>query len=242
MTPADKGLVLHRYSITVEAIPEPGKIIKAPVGKKVKQIIALMLELDIFRKNIRVMATDFKTWLITCNPLPPSLLKHEVEYYLEGDNSPRKDAKKYNIHLAPTPSAFKLDITDLMAFLNSDASDSSFMDRLPMLQALNILLSHSMKSSPKIITIGSNRGFSVDASDHRKDLGGGLIALKGYFMSARLATCRTLVNVNVTHTSFYDKRQCPIGRLDAQLRHCELVGPAKISERSSCQDQLFEKQ
>ena len=73
-----------------------------------------------------------------------------------------------------------------------------------MLQALNIFLGHYAKSSPTVATVGSNKSFPLTQNSPKWDLGAGLTALRGFFSSVRVATCRILVNVNVSHGAFYD--------------------------------------
>lgn len=62
---------------------------------------------------------------------------------------------------------------------------------------------HYAKSSPAVATIGSSKSFSITRATPY-DLGAGLSALRGFFSSIRVATCRILVNVNVSHGTFYD--------------------------------------
>lgn len=52
--------------------------------------------------------------------------------------------------------------------------------------------------------IGSIKSFSLSQASPKWDLGAGLYALRGFFSSVRVATCRILVNVNVSHAAFYD--------------------------------------
>lgn len=62
-------------------------------------------------------------------------------------------------------------------------------------------------------TIGASKRFSLANDADKWDLGTGLTAIRGFFSSVRLATCRLLVNVNVSHGAFYEA-----GPLD-QLMH-----------------------
>lgn len=76
-----------------------------------------------------------------------------------------------------------------------------------MLQTLNIFLSHFARSSPAVATIGRSKSFPLGQNAPRRDLGAGLTAVRGFFSSVRVATCRILVNVNVSHAAFYDAIQ-----------------------------------
>lgn len=88
--------------------------------------------------------------------------------------------------------------------------NTTYADKLPVLQALNIFLRHYAKSSPAVATIGSSTSFSITRASPY-DLGAVLSALLGFFSSIRVATCRILANVNVSHGTFYDA--IPLDRL-----------------------------
>jgi len=96
-----------------------------------------------------------------------------------------------------------LTVSELTDYLSSTNVNTAYADKLPVLQALNIFLGHYAKSSPAIATVGS-KSFSLTQDSPRWDLGAGLTALRGFFSSVRVATCRILVNVNVSHGAFYD--------------------------------------
>lgn len=100
-------------------------------------------------------------------------------------------------------------VSELITYLNSTDMNTTYADKLPVLQALNIFLGHYAKSSPTVATVGSSKSFSITTP--KQDLGAGLSALLGFFSSIRLATCRILVNVNVSHGIFYDA--IPLGSL-----------------------------
>jgi hypothetical protein len=75
-------------------------------------------------------------------------------------------------------------------------------DKQELTQALNIFLNHFAKSAEKLVTIGS-KTFSLNQNAERGDLGSGLDVIRGFFSSVRIATCRILVNINVSHGAFY---------------------------------------
>jgi eukaryotic translation initiation factor 2C len=76
-------------------------------------------------------------------------------------------------------------------------------------QALNIFLNHYAKSSNNLATIGLTKSFSLNQNAAKGDLGAGLEVIRGFFSSVRLATCRVLVNINVSHGAFYQAGPLP---------------------------------
>ena len=92
-----------------------------------------------------------------------------------------------------------------MDHLTSSSVSQVMENKSPIIQAFNIFLRHHAKLSPTISTIGTAKSFSETPDVSSKwNLGAGLVALRGFFSSVRVATSRILVNVNVTVGTFYD--------------------------------------
>jgi len=91
----------------------------------------------------------------------------------------------------------------LINYLTSTNLGQSYGDKQELTQALNIFLNHYAKSTSNMAPIGSTKSFSLNQQAARGDLGSGLEVIRGFFSSVRLATCRILVNVNVSHGAFY---------------------------------------
>lgn len=75
-----------------------------------------------------------------------------------------------------------------------------------LVQQLNIILSKVPSGSSSVAKLGHSHFFGLDeggATYDSMDLGGGLIALRGYFSSARPMIGRVLVNVQVLSGAFY---------------------------------------
>lgn len=185
-------MVLYRYHVAVQP---------SAVGKKLSQIIRLLLEspeLAEFREDI---VTDSKSTIISRRRLTTAPMESAINYRAEGEDEPRANAPTYRLRVDETGT---LTISQLTEFLTSTGGGSAYADKLPALQALNIFLSHYARSSPAVATIGSSKSFLLDQSAPKWDLGAGLTAIRGFFSSVRVATCRILVNVNVSHAAFYD--------------------------------------
>ena len=195
-------LVLYRYAVTVEP---------AVKGKKLGQIIKLLLQLPGYVNFRNDIVTDFKSTLISRTRLNPSEAEREVKYKAEGEDEPLADAMIYQLNVVETGT---LTVAELMDYLNSTNLVSTYTEKLPILQALNIFLGHYGKSSNEIATIGKGKSFSLPGGAAKLGLEVGLSALRGFFSSVRVATCRILVNVNVSYGVFYDDI-----RLDTLIIH-----------------------
>ncbi|KAL9118826.1 MAG: hypothetical protein Q9187_004617 [Circinaria calcarea] len=186
------NLVLYRYHVNV---------LPAATGRKLTQIIRLLLEapgyID-FRDDI---VTDFKSTLISRRKLSSGEVKTVIKYRVEGEDEPRDNALSYTVHVEDTGT---LTVAELTGFLTSTNVNAAYSNKLPIIQALNIMVGHYAKSSTAISTIGSSKAFALGQGSDRGDLGAGLIAFRGFFSSVRVAASRILVNINVSHGAFYD--------------------------------------
>ena len=199
-------MVLYRYNVAVEP---------AVAGKKLTQIIRLLLEspgYDQFRDDI---VTDFKSTLISRERLGIDVAVSEVQYRDEGEDDPGPRAKNYRLRIEHTGVITVAELTD---YLTSTNLSQAYADKPSVLQALNIFFAHYAKSTPATATVGSSKTFSLSQHSSKCDLGAGLTAIRGFFSSVRVATGRILVNVNVSHGAFYE----PIS-LDLSIRK---YGPA----------------
>jgi len=176
-------------------------------GKKLSQIIRLLLESPGYAEFREDIVTDSKSTIISRKRLSTGRTETAINYRAEGEDEPRVNAPTYRLRIEETGT---LNISDLTEYLTSTGG-GSYSDKLPTLQALNIFLGHFARSSPAVATIGSSKSFPLGQYAPRMDLGAGLTAVRGFFSSVRVATCRILVNVNVSHAAFYDA--IPLGQL-----------------------------
>lgn len=194
------NLVLYRYSIT--DVKDQGG--KAAAGKKLKQVINLILEQPPLQNIRNDIVTDFKNIVISRTEITTDQLKElprSIQYRAENEDEPRQLAPFYRYTLVPTGT---LTVSELTEFLTSTNANAVF-DKGPITQALNIFLGHYAKSSPQHGTIGANKSFRLDQPEVTNgNLGAGLTALRGFFSSVRVATTRILVNVNMSHAPFYN--------------------------------------
>ena len=186
------NLVLYRYNVAVQPSAQ---------GKKLSQIIRLLLELPEFVELRDDIVTDYKSTLICRKKIGPDTVESAIQYRAEGEDEPTAYALSYRIRVQETGI---LTVSQLTDHLTSSSATSIFSETKPLLQALNIFLGHYTKSSPTIATVGSSKAFDITQGSPKLDLGAGLTAIRGFFTSVRVATCRILVNVNVSNGVFYD--------------------------------------
>lgn len=196
LTPAN-DLTLYRYHVDVQP---------AAAGKKLKRIFALLFETTAFVAIRDGIATDYRAIIISRVKLPPTADRVTVPYRFEDEDQPRAGATNYTFTIQETGT---LTISELLNFLRSTNVNDRYNSKDQAIQALNIIMARSPNTNSNVVSPGRNRFFPIDANASRADLLGALQAIRGYFTSVRAATGRILININVSHSVFYEP-----GRLD----------------------------
>lgn len=210
-------LLLFRYSI--EILPDQRG--RTPTGKKVKRVVQLLLEEHLAQYGHDI-ATDFKSNLISKTELDLDEDCYEIHYKAEDEDDPAPNARIYQIRLQPTGA---LTVSELMDYLTSSHSGALFGSKDEIIQALNIVVGNHPKAASYTASVGANKHFHLAAAtSERFDLGAGLLALRGFFVSVRAATARILVNVQVKHAAFYDDG--PLDKL--MLTYIRTNGPSTV--------------
>ena len=213
---SDRNLTLYCYTMTVD----PDSKGQFPKGKKKTQLIKLMLGDESFKvlksKQDTFIATDLNTTLITQEPLrrdpgeEGSSTRLVIRFSAEGVVHPPKFPVDYTIRISPPDVLMLSDLTDYL----DPAKTTSDYNKSPVLRAFGVILGHHVKQSPDLVTVGSRKVFPYKPGDRQmrqKNLDPGLIALRGFYSSARVATSRILVNVNLAHSPFY--QEIPLDRM-----------------------------
>lgn len=190
------NMTLHRYDIQIS--PEV-------VGRKRFRVVQLLLRSPEVAPHRDEVATDFRSTLISKTKFPRHETIIEIRYVSEGEDEPAARATTYTVRVLYTKT---LSIVELINYLNSTNLNQSFGDKQELTQALNIFLNHFAKSEERLVTIGP-KTFSLNQNAVRGDLGSGLEVIRGFFSSVRIATCRILVNINVSHGAFYQSGPLP---------------------------------
>jgi eukaryotic translation initiation factor 2C len=197
---AHKDLILFRYSI--EIIPIDTGVGRVPTGKRAKRVIELLVE-EHFSEHKNSIATDYKSNLICRSELPIDEEGYLVRYRSEDEDEPSQNAKAYRLRLRSTGT---LAVSELIDYLTSSHASTLFGSKDEIIQALNIVMGHYPKSASNIFSVGANKHFELaPAAFETMSLGGGLQAIRGFFISVRSATCRILLNVQVKHAACFEE-------------------------------------
>lgn len=191
----DSEVKIYRYSIDITP---------AAVSRKRRQIIALLLATPTFSSIGFGVATDYSNFIVTAQELDlggNGYLEESVLYRHELEPTPHLNATVYNVKLSPIGLA---QVTELLASLSSPPShDVPQLEKMAeTISAMNLGVTQNPNTSPTVVSGSNNRKFfPLDCG--WKDLGGGLIAVRGYYCSVRGFTARILVNINVCTSAFY---------------------------------------
>ena len=185
---------LYRYSIDIQ--PEE------PIKRKQRRIFALLLEDPTFASVRDSVATDYRSNLVSAKDigLGPEGRKVVNITYCESDGDILPNARTYSIQIQKSRT---ITLSELMDYLSSTSADAHYEGHDEAVQALNIVMARKPSMTPDVVAVGQNKWFQVGAQAVASNLGGGLIALKGYYASVRTATLRAMVNLNVCTGAFY---------------------------------------
>jgi eukaryotic translation initiation factor 2C len=186
------GLNLYRYDV---------RVVPTAAGRKLTQIVRLLLDLPAYQNFRKDIVTDFKANLISRVRLQTERQEYDIPYKAEGEDDPLDRAARYKVYVEETGT---FTVTQLVDYLNSTNTSAIYSDKLDVIQALNIFLRHYANNSTTLATVGKSKTFPLDQGANPFSLGAGLTAVRGFFSSVRVAACRILVNVNVSHGAFYD--------------------------------------
>ncbi|PNY23392.1 Protein argonaute 5, partial [Tolypocladium capitatum] len=189
---ASPELVLYRYDVS--------SVSPAAAGKKLAQIIRLLLQAPELAQLKGDIVTDFRSTIISRHRFEDQTVA--VRYRAEDQDEPRPGSAPYEVQLKFTTV---LAVAQLTEYLTSTNLSAHYDEQLPMMQAFNIFLNHYAKSSGNLATIGASKTFSLSDQSDTWDLSNCLTAVRGFFASVRAATARVLVNVNVSHGAFYQE-------------------------------------
>lgn len=204
------GHDLFRYSLDVSGD-------RKPTGKKLSQVFRLLLDEHLAPYQNSV-ATDYKNNLISRVEIPQG--QYDVRYRDEHEDDYSAQPNVYRVRCQFTG---KLSAHDLLNYLTSTNAAAMFESKAEVTQAMNIVLGHGPRTDSSIASVGANRHFSLRPDlTERYDLGSGLEVLRGFFVSARAATARLLVNVQVKYAACY--QEGPLGAVISEYQQ----GPRDI--------------
>ena len=194
-----KNLGLYAYSLSIT----PQEKIKAK-RMRTRAAVLYINNAPFLQDPSLGVATDYSGTIVTTKRLsfPGTVHQSQYAYYDEEEDGPRQNNPinlDYKIEFSKVIS-----VGDLMNYLMSTSAADRYEEKSSVLQALNIVLVRKPSSDPAVSVGGGakrNKFFPHDAISG--DLGGGLLAIRGYYTSVRTSTLRLLLNVNVVTAAFY---------------------------------------
>ncbi|KAL8880983.1 MAG: hypothetical protein Q9198_001719 [Flavoplaca austrocitrina] len=173
--------------------------------RRTRRLIQLLLDhgpKDLKKDHV---ATDYYSYLVTAKELPIQGAGHilTLKYYELEDGGPRPDATEYKIKIKQGKAMYLKQLLDFIS--NPLGTESNDFDKAGIIQVLNSIITRTAKENPNIHSGGkSEKYYRYPAgNDPMFELGGGLIAVKGFYTSVRTSTARLLVNINVANAAFY---------------------------------------
>ncbi|EFZ02610.1 Piwi, PAZ and DUF1785 domain protein [Metarhizium robertsii] len=201
--------VLYRYVLRVtEEVSSAAKgkektEVKDVKGRKLHLAIEHLLRHFASGDKSRALASQFKDQIVSVKPL--DLHKNPITINIPSENDDREPDVVDILIDGPT----EIRISDMMTYTQTmdDHGDRNTYPKFPeMIDALNMILGHNARSKlGEITAIGGSRFFPFNKDSTTASLAQDyhtLIAARGFFQSARLATGRLLLNTNVTHGVF----------------------------------------
>ncbi|CAG8095439.1 unnamed protein product [Penicillium salamii] len=199
---------LHRYHIDIAA-DAAGR--SAPVGKKARHMVRLLLD-EHFAQEKSGIASDFRSTLISRTKLTEGQFNVRYKEDLEDDYP-----ENARVHVVTVQYTGEVNPADLVNYLTSTNASSLLESKEEIVAALNMIMGQHPKTNDAVASIGANRHFSLRQDSMESfNLGGGLSALRGFFISVRAATARVLLNVQVKYIACYN--QGPLTNVIGELR------------------------
>lgn len=192
----EADLQIFRYHVQVTPEPKP--------VRKGRRAFELLLDTADFLDGVRpAVATDYRSMLVTRQKLdlgPEGRTISRIVYFEAEEEGPKSEQPlTYTFQISYSNT---LAVQELLDYVSSTDSSIGYTDKEPMLQALNVAMSRKPSSSPGVSAPPRTNKFFPQGAV-LGDLGGGLIALRGYYTSVRTATLRLLANVNSVTATFY---------------------------------------
>ena len=197
-------------SLTAKYKDEKAKGERKPVvppdrSRKRRRALALLFQHSDFQQISHGVATDYAKIIITSKELPldeDGTKEYIVVYYEEEEQDKASNPIIYTFKLSYAGLVATADLLRYLASTTTDPSDFTVKD--DAIQALNIIVSHTPNITPGVFQSGGNKFFHYPTEREAYDqLGGGLIAVRGYYSSVRTSILRTLLNVNAQTSPFY---------------------------------------
>ena len=204
---------LYRYNVEVDPV-------RGPARKRRQAFQLLLKEADCLKGARPAVASDHRSILVSAKKLeiaPGQSLVERVTYRDPEQKAPAApqtqqgipprapEIYKFKITCPVDVSTAEVSLGNLMDYLRSATDSMSMDEKGSIIQPLNIVMARKPASTPDEMAVSAqmNRFFPLGNNAGSADLGGGLIAMRGYYTSVRTSTLRLLLNVNTVTSAFY---------------------------------------
>lgn len=196
-----KSQTLFKYALKVNRSGSDDAV----VGKLLRTIVQKALQQVALQNPKNRIVSEYKAKVVSQGKLTlppgggPVLVVHKG----------RKRPEEYQVTFSP---AEDIDIGKLMQWLTTmDDRLDDIVPKFPKFEstidAIGIIMGHYARSSARVVSLGASSAkfFPSEANNLRElsQLSALRNVVRGYFSSARPATGRLLLNVNVTHSTFH---------------------------------------
>jgi eukaryotic translation initiation factor 2C len=211
--------VILRANFFPVTIPK-GPIFEYTVGiepalpNKLKgRLFQLLEQSTAFKPHVNYIAHDRGARLVAAKKLPQPL-DVRITFIEDGMSAPAPNAREYTVSIVangeletsglqkyflPALRVFRVRAELVHRYVNADPAARDY-DPLPVISALNLVLQqHASRGG---FRLGKNRYFFTPRE--RLQLGMGVQAWQGFFLSVRPAFKQLMVNVNVCMSAFYE--------------------------------------
>ena len=214
----DANLDLFRYRVMIEPLSESARTLQN--RRKRRQFFNILFE-EVFDFQMRggAVATDYAHTLITRGRLfDKDVSERKYRQIYRGEYEP---AKGQNDPPRPNEQSYtvtvkiqgKVSISELIRYIEFQPTDvSDFVSSQDAIQVLNIIVAGTPNKDTNVFQSGQNKFFRYPRNENDQsyidayrscDLGGCLIAVRGYYSSIRTSTSRILLNLNAQCSPFY---------------------------------------
>lgn len=187
-----KDQPFNRYAVSFLPDGNDDKKGEEPKGKKLERLISLLL---MQLPETVPCVSDYRSTILTATTLGFTTKEYTITYRTEAETVPRASAPKYRARVQFTATLTFATLLDYLSSTNIDAEVPP--EKESVIQASNIVLGHGFKASNAIIAKRNKYFPAAGNLMEQWQLGNGLLALRGFFMSVRAGTGRMLLNVQI---------------------------------------------
>lgn len=197
-------VILWKYNLSVKRKNGPSKDL---VQRQRHRLLSLLLKEQFLASHGHAVATDYNNTLITTKKIVgpgDADLVVSIKYWDVEDRAPGPNFPEYDVTIS---FGRTIAMQELEAYLQSAPdSPAANYNKAEAVTALNTIIVKHPHTTTGVFAVGGNRFYCYPVGKQLKDcfdLGGGLIAVRGYYASVRTSTSRILVNAHTQTSAFY---------------------------------------